>query len=161
MSATMGVGVASEQMLALPENQVSAGCTLDALAAVVAGDWHVRAEGPVTTRDSEPEPDVSVVRGRRRDYANRHPSPKEVALLVEVGDTSLERDRGWKKHIYAAAGIPCYWILNLIDGQVEVHTQPGEQADYAARQVYRRGDRIPVVLDGAQAGTVAVDDLLP
>jgi Uma2 family endonuclease len=227
MSATMGVGVASQQRGALPENQVSgessrgetdsscfavppepvlrltveqyhgmiragilvdgdpmellegwlvqkmtkypphvlsAGCTLDALAAVVAGGWHVRAEGPVTTRDSEPEPDVSVIRGRRRDYANRHPSPKEVALLVEVGDTSLERDRGWKKHIYAAAGIPCYWIVNLIDGQVEVHTQPsgpGEQADYAARQVYRRGDRIPVVLDGAQAGTVAVDDLLP
>lgn len=71
----------------------------------------------------------------------RHPSPKEVALLVKVGDTSLERDRGWKKHIYAAAGIPCYWIVNPIDGQVEVHTQPsgpGEQADYTARQVYRR-----------------------
>jgi Uma2 family endonuclease len=227
MSATMGVGVPSEQMLALPENQVagewtggapdsdcfavppepvlrltveqyhgmiragilvdgdpiellegwlvqkmtkypphmlSAGCTLDALVAVVGGGWHVRAEGPVRTRDSEPEPDVSVVRGRRRDYADRHPGPEDVALLVEVADTSLERDRGWKKRIYAAAGIPYYWIVNLIDGQVEVHAQPsgrGEQADFAAHQVYRRSDRIPVVLDGAEAGTIAVDDLLP
>jgi Uma2 family endonuclease len=137
---------------------------LDALAAVSA-NWLARASGrAVTTRDSEPEPDVSVVRGRRRDYADRHPGPEDVALLVEVADTSLERDRGWKKRIYAAAGIPCYWIVNLIDGQVEVHAQPsgpGEQADYAAHQVYRRGDRIPVVLDGAEAGTIAVDDLLP
>jgi Uma2 family endonuclease len=153
-----------QKMTKYPPHMLSAGCTLDALAAVVGGGWHVRAEGPVSTRDSEPEPDVSVVRGHRRDYADRHPGPKDVALLVEVADTSLERDRGWKKRIYAAAGIPWYWIVNLIDDQVEVYTQPsgpGDQPDYAARQVYRRGDRIPVVLDGAEAGTVIVDDLLP
>jgi Uma2 family endonuclease len=151
-------------MTKYPPHSVSTFETRRMLERLVSANWFVDSQEPITTADSEPEPDVSVVRGHRRDYADRHPGPKDVALLVEVADTSLERDRGWKKRIYAAAGIPCYWIVNLIDGQIEVHTQPsgrGDHADYAVRQVYPRGDRIPVVLDGAEAGAIAVDDLLP
>jgi Uma2 family endonuclease len=147
-----------------PPHMLSAGCTLDALAAVVGTPWHVRAEGPIVTRDSEPEPDVSVVRGQRRDYARRHPGPEDVALLVEVADTSLERDRGWKKRIYAAAEIPVYWIVNLADRQVEVFagpSGPGDEPDYGTRQVFLPGDQVPVVLDGNEVGRIAVDDLLP
>ena len=59
-----------------PPHTLSVGCTYDCLAQLMGPDWHVRIEGPVTTGDSEPEPDVTVIRGRRRDFADRHPSPK-------------------------------------------------------------------------------------
>jgi Uma2 family endonuclease len=147
-----------------PPHTLSVGCTYDSLGQLIGPDWHVRIEGPVTTDDSEPEPDVSVIRGRRRDFADRHPGPDKVGLLVEVADTSLERDRGWKKRIYAAAQIPVYWIVNLIDSQVEIFMQPtgsGEQADYASRKVFQAPDTIPVTLDGKEVGQIAVADLLP
>lgn len=147
-----------------PPHTLAVGCTFDSLRQLIGPDWHIRIEGPVTTGASEPEPDVSVVRGHRRQYADRHPVPDDVGLLVEVADTSLERDRGWKKRIYAAARITVYWIVNLIDGQVEVlvrPTGPGEQPDYASRQVYRAGDAVPVVLDDKEVGRIAVNDLLP
>lgn len=147
-----------------PPHTLSVGCTCDALARALGAGWHVRSEGPVTTDDSEPEPDVSVVRGRRRDYTGRHPGPDDVGLLVEVAAASLERDRGWKKRIYAAALIPAYWIVNLLDRQVEVFTNPsgpGSRPDYATSQVYRSGQQVPVLLDGQEAGRIAVDELLP
>jgi len=147
-----------------PPHTLSVGCTFDCLRQLVGPEWHVRTEGPVTTGDSEPEPDVSVVRGRRRDFAERHPGPNDVVLLVEVADASLERDRGWKKRIYAAARIPVYWIVNLIDRQVEVSTQPsgpGEQPAYTTGQVFSATDSVPVVLDGKEVGRIAVSELLP
>jgi hypothetical protein len=57
-----------------------------------------------------------------------------------------------------------YWVVNLIDRQVEVHsgpTGPGDHPDYAARQIFQDGDTIPVVLDGNQVGKISVNDLLP
>lgn len=147
-----------------PPHSVATFETRRILERLVPAGWLVDTQEPITTHDSEPEPDVSVVRGARRDYLDHHPGPRDVGLLVEVADTSLDRDRGWKKRIYAAAGIPCYWIVNLIDRQVEVCTQPsgpGQRADYASRQVFRSGDGIPLLLDNAAIGSVAVDDLLP
>jgi Uma2 family endonuclease len=147
-----------------PPHTLSLGCTFDLLSALVGPGWHVRKEDPVTTNDSEPEPDVSVVRGRRRDYADRHPGPTEAALLIEVADASLDRDRGWKKRLYAAACIPVYWIVNLVDRQVEVFTGPSgpcHRPDYAATTVYRLGQFVPVVLDGQSRGQIAVDEIMP
>lgn len=140
------------------------GCTFDALSAMIVGEWHVRKKDPVTTSDSEPEPDISVVRGRRRDYADRHPGPEDAGLLVEVADASLDRDRVWKKRIYASAGFPVYWIVNLADRQVEVFTEPsgpGSRPDYAVQHVYRSGQEVPVLLDGTLVGRLAVEDILP
>jgi len=147
-----------------PPHSVATSETRRVLDRLVSAGWSVDAQEPITTDDSEPEPDVSVIRGRRRDFADRHPGPHEVGLLVEVADASLERDRGWKKRIYAGARIPVYWIVNLIDRRVEVFTQPtgsGEQADYASRQVFQAPDSIPVVLDGEEVGQIAVAELLP
>ena len=147
-----------------PPHTLSTGCTLDALAAIVGPDWHVRKEDPISTQDSEPEPDVSVVRGQRRDYADRHPGPEDVGLLVEVAEASLPRDRDWKQRIYAAAGVPCFWIVNLIDRQVEVYTQPSgpcDRPEYAASRIFRDDDQIPVVLDGREVGQIAARKLLP
>jgi hypothetical protein len=83
---------------------------------------------------------------------------------VEVADTSLAQDRGNKKRLYARAAIPIYWIVNLLERQVEVYadpTGPAEEPDYRQQQVYREGDTVPVVLDGEEVGSLAVRELLP
>src|SRR5262245_18478406 len=76
-----------------------------ALEGCLPSGWCVNAQQPVTTATSEPEPDLSVVRGDRRQYRERHPGPEDLALVVEVSDTTLDRDQGTKRRLYAAAGI--------------------------------------------------------
>jgi Uma2 family endonuclease len=104
-----------------------------ALAASLAEDeisrrlpphWFRRGQSAVTTADSEPEPDVSVVSGNRRDYLHRHPGPQDMGLVVEVADSSLDQDRTVKARLYARAAIPVYWIINIPEQQVEVYTDP-------------------------------------
>jgi Uma2 family endonuclease len=135
----------------------------DYLARLLVAGWLVDSQEPVTLDASEPEPDVMAVRGQLRDYRDRHPGPQDVGLLVEVADSTLERDRGIKKFIYALAGIPVYWIVNLVDRQVEVYTQPSGPAampDYAQRQDFGLADIVPVIIDGQQIGAIAVQALL-
>jgi Uma2 family endonuclease len=107
---------------------------------------------------SVPEPDVAVVPGWYDDYDRAH--PRAALLVVEVADTSLAQDRLTKSGIYAAAGIPEYWIVDVRDQRVEVHRGPvASERRYAVRSFVQRGDRIELVgLDGA---VVAVAELLP
>lgn len=121
------------------------------------------AQEPITTSDSEPEPDVVVVRGERRRYHDRHPGPEDVALVVEIADTTLQRDRTIKKRLYARAGIPRYWIVNLVDRQIEAYAQPrgGDEADYLDQQIYHISDEMPVTLGDGEVMRIAVRDLLP
>ena len=131
---------------------------------IVPDTWFTDSQDPISTISSEPEPDVVVIRGTIDDFRDRHPGPEDVGLVIEVADSSLERDRVWKKRIYAAARIPCYWIVNLIDQQVESFTSPtgsGESATYASQRVFRTGEQITVELDGSEVGSIAVDALLP
>ena len=110
------------------------------------------------------EPDVAVVRGTEDQYADHHPGARDLGLLVEVSDTTLARDRGSKKQLYAADGVPVYWIVNLLENQVEVYTDPtgpGQQVDYGRRQDYGLSDDVPVLIDGREVGHIAVRDLLP
>lgn len=128
--------------------------------------WHACSQQPITLANSEPEPDLSVVRGAPQDYFARHPSPDDVALVVEVADSSLAFDRGPKAKLYAAAGIPEYWIVNLIDRQVEVYTDPRptrgtELANYVQKKVYSAADRVSVALLGKPLGDVAAAEFLP
>jgi Uma2 family endonuclease len=135
-----------------------------ALERLLPDGWYVDSQEPVTTAESEPEPDVSIVRGEPRDFRDRQPGPENVALIVEVADSSLRRDRGTKKRIYARAGIPVYWITNLIESRFEVYTDPtgpAEQPDYRQQQEYGPADEIPVVLDGNEVGRLPVRELLP
>jgi Uma2 family endonuclease len=84
--------------------------------------------------------------------------------VIEVADSSLLRDQRDKTRIYARGGIPCYWIINLVDQRVEVYTQPsGPTAvpSYGSFQTYQPGDAVPLVLDGNTVGTVPVTELLP
>jgi Uma2 family endonuclease len=133
------------------------------LASRLPADWITRTQAPVTTRDSEPEPDVSVVRGPVRRYRDHHPSPDEIALVIEVADSSLAEDRTVKARLYAAARLPIYWIVNLVDGQVEVYTEPrgGRNPRYRQRQDYAAEDAVPLLIAGPDCGTIPVGDLLP
>jgi Uma2 family endonuclease len=133
------------------------------LSAVLPPGWFVRPGKPVKLPpDGMPEPDEAVVRGSARDYARRKrgtPGAQDVGLIVEVAFSSLAEDRAMVA-VYGRSGIPIYWILNLVDRQVEVYSCP--QADgYATRTDYQSGQHVPVVLDGAVIGQIAVDDLLP
>jgi Uma2 family endonuclease len=139
------------------------------LEGVVPSGWHVGKEDPIglptgpTGHGSEPEPDVAVVRGTIRDYAARHPGPADMALVVEVADSSLRDDRGSLVR-YAWAEIPVAWLVNLANGTVEVYsnpTGPVAPALYQESKVYGSGDQIPVVVDGREVGQVTVRDLLP
>ena len=68
--------------------------------------WFCRGQSAITIAGSEPEPDVSVVGGSELDYHNRHPAAAELALVIEVADSTLTRDRVFKTQIYASAGVP-------------------------------------------------------
>jgi hypothetical protein len=147
-----------------PPHVLSIGLACDALQELVPAGWHITCQGSVTTPDSEPEPDVGVVRGRRRDYATAHPTPKDAGLIVEVSGTTLARDRGMKKRIYARANVPIYWIANIPDRCIEVYidpTGPAENPDYQSPHIYGENDRVPVVLDGVEIGQLEVQSILP
>ena len=79
-----------------------------------------RCQLPITTLRSEPEPDLSVVRGCISDFRDRHPSGNDCRLLIEVADSSLQKDRA-KAAIYFSAGVEEYWIVNLEDKRLECY----------------------------------------
>ncbi len=136
----------------------------NALAKVLPPGWFVVVQDATTLATSEPEPDCMVIRGEPRDYLEHHPLPGEVALIVEVSESSIRHDRGFKKAIYAAAGLPVYWIVNLVDHRVEVYanpTGPDDQADYRQRQEFRGTEDVPVVIAGREVGRIPVMELLP
>jgi Uma2 family endonuclease len=121
---------------------------------------------PVTIedRDGEPEPDVTVLRGNLRDYADRRRTPADAALIIEVADTSYDYDRFDKWVTYAAAGVPVYWILDLNRRRLEVHTEPagqGAAASYARTQFYGPDEEVSLVLDGREVARLAVREILP
>jgi Uma2 family endonuclease len=86
--------------------------------------WYVQIQQTVVLTDSQPEPDLTIVRGNRRSYLARHPGPTDVGLVIEVANSSLLRDQRDKTRIYARAAIAWYWIINLVDQRVEVYSQP-------------------------------------
>lgn len=127
-------------------------------------DWDLRIQSAVTLTESEPEPDLAVVRGDENRYLAHHPGPADIGLVIEVAEATLAGDRADKGRIYAQAGIPCYWIINLVDGQVEVYTGPsGPTAapEYAHRHDLRVGADLALVLDGVTAASIPVKELLP
>ena len=135
-----------------------------ALARAFGAGWTVRVQDAIALDDeSEPEPDVAVALGATRDYLAEH--PVRPALVVEVAETSLAFDRAHKGSLYARAGLPDYWIVNLVERVVEVHRTPAPAATAPFGWAYREIERVeagativPLALPGAR---VRVDDLLP
>jgi Uma2 family endonuclease len=136
----------------------------DALRVAFGAGWRVRVQMPVALdEESEPEPDLSVVPGPPRSYRDAHPS--RVALVVEVAESSLDLDRRDKAGLYARAGLPEYWIVNLPARVVEVHRSPAPDAGapygwrYGSVAALGAGDAVsPLAVPGA---SIAVADLLP
>ena len=109
---------------------------------------------------NEPEPDLAVVRGTKDEYARRHPRPGDVELLIEVADSTLEKDRGPKLVAYGRGGISVYWIVNLIDRQLEIHPVP-LPIGYRDRRVLVAGEEAPLTLEGKEVGRIPVSAILP
>lgn len=110
----------------------------EALTAALREGFCLRVQLPLALGvDSEPEPDLAVVEGTARSYVDSHPTT--AALVVEVADTSLAFDRRRKLPVYAAAGVPQVWLVNLVDRGVEVHTDP-EGGTFLRYEMARPGD---------------------
>ncbi|MDX1944417.1 MAG: Uma2 family endonuclease [Pirellulaceae bacterium] len=129
------------------------------LERLITASYFVDEQGALTTADSEPEPDLLVVRGSLESFADRHPGAEDVALVVEIADSSLQRDRTRKKRIYARAGLRVYWVVNVAAEEVEVYSRPnGESRSpaYQDRATFGIGAEVPVVIDGTEVGRIAV-----
>jgi Uma2 family endonuclease len=134
------------------------------LPGCLPAGWLVMTHCPISVGGSDPEPDGVVVRGGVTDYDGREPAAPDFGIVIEVADSTLRLDRSAKGRLYARAGIPVYWIINLVDRQIEVNIDPDTAANppaYRTRTDYRPGDPLPITLDGAQVGVIPVSDLLP
>jgi Uma2 family endonuclease len=125
----------------------------------IQGRAQLGAQDPVHLADSEPEPDLSILRPSPDDYEAHHPTPADVFLLIEVAESSFVADRDIQGPLYARNGIVEYWIINLNDDTVHVHRGPQADGTYASVQQHARGATLTVAaLPGV---AVAVTDILP
>jgi Uma2 family endonuclease len=131
------------------------------LQRILPSGWRVRVQLPITTQDSEPEPDLAIVRRERQ--AKGHPEPADIGLVIEVADSTLSQDRVDKARLYARAGIVEYWVVNLRERQLEVFQQPSKSRkvpQYSRMTVIPAGDVVELQLDGAAVATINVSDML-
>src|SRR5256712_10783676 len=149
------VAIASES----PRHATGIQRASEVLSLAVGSRAVVRVQLPlVAGRYSVPAPDVAVLAGLKSDYVDTHPTT--ALLVVEIADTTLAQDRITKAAIYAAAGIPEYWIVNLRNDHVEVFRGPDPRARrYRVMRIGRHGKRLP--LRSLRGARVAVDELLP
>jgi Uma2 family endonuclease len=154
-------GFMVEKMGKTPEHGYATKQVLKALDKRMPAGWTWQKEEPVRIPPyDEPEPDVTIIRGTDADYEFRLPAAADVALLVEVSETTLIQDRSKKLSGYAKAKIPVYWIINLIDRQVEVFS-PSRKNGYRSHQVFKSGEEVPVTIGGQKLPPIPVDSLLP
>jgi Uma2 family endonuclease len=133
------------------------------LTKVLPDEWLLRVQSALHLDNSKPELDLLIARGPEETYLARHPRPKDVALVIEVADTTLDMDRDLKAPLYARNRLPVYWLVNLQEGQIEVYDLPrgGKQPGYRRCQIYTKADTLPLILDGRELARLPVRDLLP
>ena len=154
-------GVVVEKMTKGSEHQAIANELVDQLSEIrfsTKAPLHVSQENPVriVSRRSEPEPDISVVRGAPLDYRGQVPSGTDLLLAIEVADSSVEKDLA-RAPLYAAAGIPAYLLVDVTARTLTLYTQLTDNEYASAEQV----DAVPVVLDGEVLGTVTAAEIFP
>jgi Uma2 family endonuclease len=129
------------------------------------GGWTLREEKSVQFgRWWRPNPDISVLKSPSRAFEHRTPRPQDIALLVEVSDTTYRKDSGIKLRRYAHVRVPHYWIVNLERRQVEVYRDPHGhhgKACYRLLEYRLEDDDLPIVIDGHDLGRIAVKEILP
>ncbi|MBI2203793.1 MAG: Uma2 family endonuclease [Candidatus Rokubacteria bacterium] len=136
----------------------------EAIRKAFGPGWLTRAHGPVALDDdSEPEPDITVVAGAPRDYLDAHPA--RPVLIVEVALTTLALDREYKSSLYARAGIPDYWIVNLVDHVLEVRrgavTSEGAPYAWAYESLTMLGPADSITPLAAPFASIPIANLLP
>jgi Uma2 family endonuclease len=137
-----------------PEHDAPLARLNELLVAGLRGRARIRVQSSFAASDgSEPEPDLAVV--PPGDYDDAHPST--AWLIVEVAKSSLAKDRGPKARLYAESGVPEYWVVNLVDGLIEVHTLP---QDGLYRQIIRYGRKDTIRSERFADLDVAVADIL-
>ena len=138
-----------------------------ALARSLPEGWSLVPEGTIVLDErNSPLPDFSVVRteelvGLREP--SRYPGPKDVGILIEIAVTSLKADLSDSLEAYARAGIPAYWVVDVMGKRVLVHTEPtmiGDRVQYARVDIFGPGGQIPVVLDGVKAAEIPFDAIM-
>jgi Uma2 family endonuclease len=132
------------------------------LFPLLPAGWSLWAECSVTiSQDKAPLPDLLILRGNLKEYRTRRPEARDVALLIEVADSSLKIDTGTKLQAYAKSGIPSYWVVNLKDGVIHVYTNPiPSEARYASMTTIGQDGSIPFVLDGVQVAMIPAANIL-
>lgn len=134
------------------------------LATAIEGfGCHLRIQNALTIAPRhEPEPDAAIIRGEPRDYLQRHPEPTDASCVVEVAESSLERDRTTKLRIYAAAAIPQYCLIDLRTRGIVVHENPDpERGTYRDRVELTRDSTLGFLLPDGRRFEVKAADLLP
>ncbi|HAC65441.1 MAG TPA: hypothetical protein DCF68_18400 [Cyanothece sp. UBA12306] len=127
------------------------------LENLLSGKADVRFNGPITLSDSEPEPDIAIVRLPESAYQNCHPTPQDIFWIIEVAKTSLKKDLEIKMAIYATAGIQEYWVLDLSKKQVIVLRKP-QESKYIEEYIIREGMITPLAFPDV---CISVNQLLP
>jgi len=130
------------------------------LTRAFASGCRIRCQSPFRSAEgSEPEPDFAVIAGNDPRSAKQHPSSAQ--LIIEISDTTLKHDRR-KSRLYAASGVPEYWILNLVGRNLEVYRNPklsrAAMARYADSQILRDRDRVSPLTANLE---ISVAELLP
>ena len=134
------------------------------LARLLPADVSHRCQRSLTLDGSEPEPDLLVCTPPEARGDN-HPRAADTFIVMEISDSSLGYDRGDKLRVYARAGIPVYWVVNVVDRQVEVFADPVVPTTgtphYRTSTIYTPGDLVPLVVRGQQVAAIAVTDFMP
>lgn len=118
----------------------------------------VRVQNPIELGAfSQPEPDIALLRWQDDFYESGHPQAKDVCLLIEVADTTLETDRAIKLPLYAQADIVEVWIVNLLEATIEVYRQPID-GRYAVTQIMQAGQMLTIA--ALPDVSIAVDEIL-
>lgn len=147
------------KMVKYPLHENALAVMIRMLQPMIPHGWFVRSQGVVQTSDSAPEPDVSITRGLGGEYPDRHPTGEDIALIVEIADSSIKRDRN-KAEVYGAAAVPSYCIVNLRERTFEVFANPvangAGQLAYSSKRIATEKDVFEVILDGTTVGAINI-----
>lgn len=157
-------GLLVEKMPIDPPHSFTTNELRDRLSPLLPEGYFMRSEQPITLPDSEPEPDGSIIRGKKRAFVEVHPGPTDIALVIEVSDSTLATDQKDKLRIYARAGIPLYWIVNLVDRRLEVFSEPVPEAEvptYRHQTIFTAQENVPVKIDNDQLGSLPLFEIFP
>ena len=132
-------------------------CISKLIRLLVGDQGIIGVQDPVMLNEyNEPEPDISILKYKKNFYADAHPGPDDILLVIEVADSSLSFDQEFKFPIYAEAGVNECWLVNIKEKQVERFSSPST-VGYQQREVYTQKDSIALL----EYGAIRVKEMFP